>query len=49
MCSRFLNNLPTAEIARIFRTSNPLPNYLARYKLDRTMQRYSFNACAKPS
>jgi hypothetical protein len=33
MCGRFLNKLPAAEIARIFRTSNPLPNYPARYNI----------------
>jgi hypothetical protein len=30
MCGRFLNKLPAAEIARIFRTSNPLLNYPVR-------------------
>jgi hypothetical protein len=33
MCGRFLNKLPAAEIARIFRISNPLPNYPARYNI----------------
>lgn len=33
MCGRFLNNLPAAEIARIFGTRNPLPNYPARFNL----------------
>ncbi len=33
MCGRFLNKLPAAEIARIFATRNPLPNYPARYNL----------------
>jgi putative SOS response-associated peptidase YedK len=33
MCGRFLNKLPAAEIARIFRTSSPLPNYPARYNI----------------
>jgi putative SOS response-associated peptidase YedK len=33
MCGPFLNKLPAAEIARIFRTSNPLPNYPARYNI----------------
>lgn len=33
MCGRFLNKLPAAEIARIFGTSNPLPNYPAHYNL----------------
>jgi putative SOS response-associated peptidase YedK len=38
MCGRFLNKLPAAEIARIFRTSNPLPNYPARYNIAPTDQ-----------
>jgi putative SOS response-associated peptidase YedK len=38
MCGRFLNKLPAAEIARIFRTSNPLPNYPARYSIAPTDQ-----------
>jgi putative SOS response-associated peptidase YedK len=33
MCGRFLNKLPAAEIARIFGTRNPLPNYPARYNI----------------
>ena len=33
MCGRFLNKLPAAEIARIFGTRNPLPNYLARFNI----------------
>jgi putative SOS response-associated peptidase YedK len=33
MCGRFLNKLPVEEIARIFRTTNPLPNYPARYNI----------------
>jgi putative SOS response-associated peptidase YedK len=33
MCGRFLNKLPTAEIARIFGTRNPLPNYRARFNI----------------
>jgi putative SOS response-associated peptidase YedK len=33
MCGRFLNKLPAAEIARIFRTSNPLPNWPPRYNI----------------
>ncbi|HZB93764.1 MAG TPA: SOS response-associated peptidase [Stellaceae bacterium] len=33
MCGRFLNKLPAAEIARIFATRTPLPNYPARYNL----------------
>lgn len=33
MCGRFLNKLPAAEIARLFGTRNPLPNYPARYNL----------------
>jgi putative SOS response-associated peptidase YedK len=33
MCGRFLNKLPAAETARIFRTRNPLPNYPARYNI----------------
>jgi putative SOS response-associated peptidase YedK len=38
MCGRFLNKLPAAEIARIFRTTNPLPNYPARYNIAPTDQ-----------
>ena len=33
MCGRFLNKLPAAETARLFRTRNPLPNYPARYNI----------------
>jgi putative SOS response-associated peptidase YedK len=33
MCGRFLNKLPAAEIARIFSTRNPLPNYPARFNI----------------
>jgi putative SOS response-associated peptidase YedK len=33
MCGRFLNKLPAAEIAHIFGTRNPLPNYPARFKI----------------
>jgi putative SOS response-associated peptidase YedK len=33
MCGRFLNKLPTAEIARIFGTKNALPNYPARFNI----------------
>jgi hypothetical protein len=33
MCGRFLNKLPAAEIARIFGTRNPLPNYPARFDI----------------
>jgi putative SOS response-associated peptidase YedK len=33
MCGRFLNNLPPAELARIFRTSNAIPNYAPRFNL----------------
>jgi putative SOS response-associated peptidase YedK len=33
MCGRFLNSLPAAEIRRIFRTTNSLPNYPARYNI----------------
>jgi putative SOS response-associated peptidase YedK len=33
MCGRFLNKLPAAEIARIFVTRNPLPNYPARFNI----------------
>lgn len=33
MCGRFLNKLPVAEIARLFDTRNPPPNYPARYNL----------------
>jgi putative SOS response-associated peptidase YedK len=33
MCGRFLNKLPAAEIARIFGTRNPVPNYPARFNI----------------
>ena len=33
MCGRFLNRTPAAETARIFGTTNPVPNYPARYNL----------------
>ena len=33
MCGRFLNRLPAAEIAKIFATRNPLPNYPARFNI----------------
>jgi putative SOS response-associated peptidase YedK len=33
MCGRFLNKTPAAETARIFGTSNPVPNYPPRYNL----------------
>jgi len=33
MCGRFLNKLPAAEIAGIFGTRNPLPNYPARFNI----------------
>jgi putative SOS response-associated peptidase YedK len=33
MCGRFLNKLPAVEIARIFSTRNPLPNYPARFNI----------------
>lgn len=33
MCGRFLNRTPASETARIFGTSNPVPNYPARYNL----------------
>ena len=33
MCGRFLNRLPAAETARIFGTSNALPNYPARFNI----------------
>jgi putative SOS response-associated peptidase YedK len=33
MCGRFLNKLAAAQIARIFRTGNPLLNYPARYNI----------------
>jgi putative SOS response-associated peptidase YedK len=33
MCGRFLNKLPTAEIARIFRTTNAVPNYPERFNI----------------
>ena len=38
MCGRFLNKPPTAEIARIFGTRNPLPNYPARFNIAPTNQ-----------
>src|ERR1700733_9605350 len=33
MCGRFLNRTPASETARIFGTTNPVPNYPARYNL----------------
>jgi hypothetical protein len=33
MCRRFLSKLPAAEVARLFGTRNPLPNYPARYNI----------------
>jgi putative SOS response-associated peptidase YedK len=33
MCGRFLNKLPPAEIARLFRTKNVAPNYPARFNI----------------
>lgn len=33
MCGRFLNKLPAAEIARIFRTKNATPNYPLRFNI----------------
>jgi putative SOS response-associated peptidase YedK len=33
MCGRFLNKLPTAEIARTFGTRNDLPNYPERFNV----------------
>jgi putative SOS response-associated peptidase YedK len=33
MCGRFLYRTPAAETARIFGTTNPVPNYPARYNL----------------
>lgn len=33
MCGRFLNSLPAAEMARLYRTKNPLPNWPARYNI----------------
>jgi putative SOS response-associated peptidase YedK len=33
MCGRFQSALPPEEIARIFRTRNPVPNYPARYNV----------------
>jgi putative SOS response-associated peptidase YedK len=33
MCGRFLNRTPAAETARLFGTTNPLPNYPPRYNL----------------
>jgi putative SOS response-associated peptidase YedK len=38
MCGGFLNKLPAAEIARIFGTRNPLPNYPARFNIAPTDQ-----------
>ncbi|HXQ49496.1 MAG TPA: SOS response-associated peptidase [Stellaceae bacterium] len=33
MCGRFLNRTPASETAKLFGTSNPVPNYPARYNL----------------
>ena len=33
MCGRFLNSLPPAEAARLFRTKNVAPNYAARFNI----------------
>jgi putative SOS response-associated peptidase YedK len=33
MCGRFLNRIPAAETARIFGTTNPVPNYPARFNI----------------
>jgi len=33
MCGRFLNRTPASETARIFGTTNPVPNYPPRYNL----------------
>jgi putative SOS response-associated peptidase YedK len=33
MCGRFLNKTPAAETARLFGTSNPVPNFPPRYNL----------------
>jgi putative SOS response-associated peptidase YedK len=33
MCGRFLNRTPAAETARIFGTTNPVPNYPPRFNL----------------
>ena len=33
MCGRFLNSLPPAETARLFRTTNVAPNYPARFNI----------------
>src|SRR5579885_3638421 len=33
MCGRFLNRTPAAETARIFGTTNPVPNFPPRYNL----------------
>jgi len=33
MCGRFLNKTPAAETARLFGTTNPVPNYPPRYNL----------------
>jgi hypothetical protein len=48
MCGRFLNKPPAAEIARIFRSSNPLPNYPARYNIAPTDQVLTVRFNAKP-
>ncbi len=36
MCGRFLNRTPASETARIFGTTNPVPNYPPRYNLSPT-------------
>ncbi|HUB96399.1 MAG TPA: SOS response-associated peptidase [Stellaceae bacterium] len=33
MCGRFLNRIPASETARLFRTTNPLPNYEPLYNI----------------
>jgi putative SOS response-associated peptidase YedK len=33
MCGRYIADLPAAEIAQIFQTRNPIPNYPARYNV----------------
>ena len=33
MCGRFLNKLPPSETARLFRTSNAVPNYPERFNI----------------
>ena len=33
MCGRFLNRIPAAETARLFGTTNALPNYPARFNI----------------